>query len=156
MDISDLLHPDRVVCYSGVGSKKKLLEHITELLIKNHPQVSGDEIFESLVNREKLGSTGLGKGVAIPHGRIKSLDQPLCAFIKIDEPVDFDAPDKQPVDLVFALLVPEESTEEHLQVLSMVAKMFSDEEFCAALRDCQSDTCLSQLILQGKTQRISA
>ena len=156
MNIAELLSPDRVICCAHIGSKKKLLERISDLLAQDAPQLTTNEIFDSLVSREKLGSTGLGKGVALPHGRMSPLDKPICAFIKLDEAVDFDAMDGKPVDLVFALLVPEESTEEHLQVLSTIAEMFSNPAFCSSLYGCNNDTCLFELFNQRETHQMSA
>lgn len=156
MNISELVHLDCVQCCPEIGSKKRLLEDISELLARNAPQLSQNEIFESLINREKLGSTGLGKGVAIPHGRMASLEHPTCAFIKLDTPVEFDAMDEQPVDLVFALLVPEESTEEHLQILSTIAELFSNEHFCTSMRQCTSNDCVYQLLDHPEARQIPA
>lgn len=156
MNITDLLSPERVACGSDVGSKKRLLEQLSELLAGSAPGLTANEIFEALISREKLGSTGLGKGVAIPHGRMAELQRPLCAFIKASTPVDFDSSDGQPVDLVLALLVPEESTEEHLQVLSTIAEIFSNEGVCSALRDCEDGDCLLQQLYQWERQRIPA
>jgi PTS system nitrogen regulatory IIA component len=120
------------------------------------PRLSKQVIFDALVSREKLGSTGLGKGVAIPHGRMAELEEPVCAFIRVKNPVDFDASDGQPVDLVFSLLVPEESTEEHLQVLSTIAEIFSNPGICNALRQCDDGTCVLEQLYQWESQRISA
>lgn len=156
MNITSLLSPDRVVCCDDIGSKKRLLEHLAELLCSSDQTLSQQEVFDSLLSREKLGSTGLGKGVGLPHGRLANLQEPLCAFIKIDEPIDFDASDNQPVDLVFSLLVPEESTEEHLQVLSTIAEIFSNSAICAALRDCSDNRCLMEILEQWESQRIPA
>ena len=156
MNITELLTSERTVCRQDTGSKKRLLEQIGELLANGAPQLQQNEIFDALVNREKLGSTGLGKGVAIPHGRLPGLEQPVCAFVGLDTPVDFDAADNQPVDLVFALLVPEDSTEEHLQVLSTIAEIFSDPGICAALRDCQSSDCILDQLIRWENQRIPA
>ena len=156
MDITTLLSPDRVICCNDIGSKKRLLEELSELLGSSSQQLPQQEIFDSLVNREKLGSTGLGHGVALPHGRLAALDAPVCAFIRVDPPVDFDAADGQDVDLVFSLLVPEDSTEEHLQVLSTIAEIFSDPAICDALRTCQSDKCLLDLLTQWEQRRIPA
>ncbi|MGB5261071.1 MAG: PTS IIA-like nitrogen regulatory protein PtsN [Gammaproteobacteria bacterium] len=156
MNITSLLTPDRVVCRDDIASKKRLLELLAELLgssAQNLPQLG---IFDSLINREKLGSTGLGKGVALPHGRLAALREPVCAFVRVDPPVDFDATDGLPVDLVFSLLVPEDSTEEHLQVLSTIAEIFSDPDMCSNLRKCQSDKCLLDLLTQWDSQQISA
>jgi PTS system nitrogen regulatory IIA component len=156
MKITKLLSPERVVCCDDIASKKRLLEHLSELLGKSSPQLSQQAIFDALVNREKLGSTGLGKGVAIPHGRMAALEQPVCAFIRADKPVDFDATDNQPVDLVFCLLVPEDSTEEHLQVLSTIAEIFSNPSMCSALRECDSGECILAQLYRWESQRISA
>ena len=144
------------MCCNEAGSKKRLLEHLSELLAATSPSLTQNEIFETLVSREKLGSTGLGRGVAIPHGRMITLEQPVCAFTRLTTPLDFDAADGEPVDLVFALLVPEESTEEHLQVLSIIAEIFSDAGVCAALRQCETDDCILRLLSQWERQRISA
>jgi PTS system nitrogen regulatory IIA component len=148
--------PDRVSCRDDLGSKKRLLEYVSELLAGSSPELSQNEIFDALINREKLGSTGLGKGVAIPHGRIASLESPVCAFVKLATPVDFDATDGQAVDLIFTLLVPEDSTEEHLQVLSTIAEMFSNAGISMALRQCDTDSCLLEQLCQWEARRISA
>ena len=156
MNITDLLMPDRASCREDVGSKKRLLEYSSELLASSSPGLSQNEIFNALINREKLGSTGLGKGVAIPHGRIASLERPVCAFVKLASPVDFDATDGQPVDLIFTLLVPEDSTEEHLQVLSTIAEIFSNASISMALRQCETDSCLLEQMRQWEARRIPA
>lgn len=156
MNITDLLSPERVASQSDVGSKKRLLEQLSELLAGGAPALTANEIFEALVSREKLGSTGLGKGVAIPHGRMAGLERPLCAFIKVSVAVDFDSSDGEPVDLVLALLVPEDSTEEHLQVLSTIAEIFSNEGVCRALRACDDGECLLQQLYEWERHRIPA
>ena len=156
MNITDLLIPERVTCCDDVGSKKRLLEYISELLAGSSPELVQSDIFNALINREKLGSTGLGKGVAIPHGRMASLEKPVCAFVKLANPVDFDATDGQPVDLIFTLLVPEDSTEEHLQVLSTIAEIFSNTGISMALRQCDTDSCLLEQLCQWEARRISA
>ena len=156
MNITDILSTERVVCRNDVGSKKRLLEQLSELLAGSSPKLSQNEIFDALLNREKLGSTGLGKGVAIPHGRMDALEHPVCAFFKLDSAVDFDAADGQPVDLIFTLLVPEDSTEEHLQVLSTIAEIFSNAGICKALRACESGDCLLEQLYQWESHRIPA
>ncbi len=156
MNITSLLAPERVVVCDDIASKKRLLEQLSELLGSSSPSLSGQAIFEALINRERLGSTGLGKGVAIPHGRMASLEQPVCAFIRIRKPIAFDAADGQPVDLVFSLLVPEDSTEEHLQVLSTIAEIFSNKTICALLRECDDGTCVLDQLYEWESQRISA
>ena len=134
MKLSDILSPDCVRLDLDATSKKRVLESASELLAATDENLSPRAVFDCLIAREKLGSTGLGHGVAIPHGRLAGLDKTIGVFIKVPKGVDFDAPDSEPVDLVFALLVPEESTEEHLQVLSNLASYFNSEGSRKALR----------------------
>ena len=128
--VSRLLPQAHVLLGLDVSSKKRLFEQIG-LLFENSRQIPRSRVFDSLFEREKLGSTGLGYGVAIPHGRIKTLKEPACAFARTAAPIPFESPDGQPVSLVFAMLVPEHATEAHLELLSGFAQMFSD----AGLRD---------------------
>jgi nitrogen PTS system EIIA component len=130
--ISRLLPLNHVLLGLDVGSKKRLFEQIG-LLFENSRQIPRARVFDSLFDREKLGSTGLGFGVAIPHGRIKVLNEPVCAFVRTAAPIPFEAPDGAPVSLVFAMLVPEHATEAHLEILSELAQMFSDADLRAAL-----------------------
>ena len=123
--VAKLLPPANVVVDISVSSKRRLFERIG-LLFENNHGIASIVVFESMFARERLGSTGLGHGVAIPHGRIKGLKDALGAFLRLSAPVPFDAPDGKPIDLVFALLVPEQATEKHLQILSELAQMFSD------------------------------
>jgi PTS system nitrogen regulatory IIA component len=128
--VSRLLPLNHVLLDLDVSSKKRLFEQIG-LLFENSRQIPRLRVFDALFDREKLGSTGLGYGVAIPHGRIKTLKEPLCAFVRTAAPIAFESPDGQPVNLIFAMLVPEHANETHLELLSELAQMFSD----AALRD---------------------
>jgi nitrogen PTS system EIIA component len=114
-----------------IGSKKRLLEVLGELLATDDPALQPETVFERLLDRERLGSTGLGHGIALPHARMKDLREAIGAFVQLQHGIDFDAIDEKPVDLAFALLVPESATEMHLQLLSRLATMFSDP----ALRD---------------------
>ena len=125
--LSPLLPADHVMLDLDVGSKKRLFEQIG-LLFENSRQIPRARVFDSLFDREKLGSTGLGYSVAIPHGRLKNLKDTLCAFVRTQSPVPFEAPDGEPVRLVLAMLVPEHATEQHLELLSDLAQMFSDPE----------------------------
>jgi PTS system nitrogen regulatory IIA component len=115
-----------------VSSKKRLFEQIG-LLFENENKLSRASVFDALFAREKLGSTGLGHGVAIPHGRIKHLRETLAVFIRTKDGVPFEAPDGEPVRLVFAMLVPEHATEQHLNLLSELAQVFSESELREAL-----------------------
>jgi PTS system nitrogen regulatory IIA component len=130
--VSRLLPLNHVLLDLDVSSKKRLFEQIG-LLFENSRQMSRARVFDSLFDREKLGSTGLGYGVAIPHGRLKALKEPVCAFVRTAAPIAFESPDGQPVNLVFAMLVPEHATEAHLELLSELAQMFSDAQLREAL-----------------------
>lgn len=134
MKLSEILTPERVRLDSDATSKKRVLESASRLLAECDDNLSPRAVFDCLIAREKLGSTGLGHGVAIPHGRLAGLDKTIGVFIRVSKGVDFDAPDNEPVDLIFALLVPEESTEEHLQVLADLAGYFNSEGSRDALR----------------------
>lgn len=146
MKISDILSPERTSCAAGPASKKRALEEIGALMLNADASLTQGEIFDSLLSRERLGSTGLGHGVAIPHGRVNSATATIGAFMQLRQGIDFDAIDGQPVDLIFGLLVPAESTEEHLQILAQLAKMFSDDAFCEKLRHANNNEELHTLL----------
>ncbi len=150
MQISDILAPSRVSCGVKAGSKKRLLELLGELAVKDEPSLDNGEVFQSLLNRERLGSTSIGKGVAIPHGRLKNADHAVGAMVRLEQGIDFDGVDREPVDLVFALLVPEQSTEEHLQILGVLAELFMDDTLRDRLRSAQTDGDLYALIVGGQ------
>jgi len=143
--IAKLLPPANVVVDLQASSKKRLFEQ-AGLLFENQHGVARSLVFDSLLARERLGSTGLGQGVAIPHGRIKGLKDALCAFFRLAQPVPFDAPDGNPVSLAFVLLVPEQATEKHLQILSELAQMFSDKELRESMARAADAAALHDLI----------
>ena len=143
--IAKQLPAANVVIDLQASSKKRLFEQ-AGLLFENQHGVARSQVFDSLFARERLGSTGLGQGVAIPHGRIKGLKEALCAFIRLAQPVPFDAPDGNPVSLAFILLVPEQATEKHLQMLSELAQMFSDRALREAMVRAPDAAALHQLI----------
>src|SRR3990172_152077 len=143
--IAKLLPPSNILLDLDVTSKKRMFEHVG-LLFENNKGVGGSVVFESLFARERLGSTGLGQGVAIPHGRIKGLREAVAAFVRLGTPVPFDAPDGKPVNLLFILLVPEQATEQHLQILSELAQMFSDPDLREQLIQTGDAGGLHQLI----------
>jgi nitrogen PTS system EIIA component len=145
--ITKFLPPSNIVLDLDVSSKKRLFEQIG-LLFENNNRLSRANVFESLFAREKLGSTGLGYGVAIPHGRIKALRETLCAFVKTRTGVPFEAPDGESVRLVFAMLVPEHATEQHLQILSELAQMFSAADFRDALAHSEDPTEVHRLLTE--------
>jgi PTS system nitrogen regulatory IIA component len=150
MNITDLITAERVVCNGNVTSKKRALELLGELIANGQSDLSAREIFDSLIGRERLGSTGLGHGVALPHGRLSQSRRAIGAFVKLKQGVNFDAIDQQPVDLVFALLVPEHFTDEHLKILAYLAEMFSDKNFCEQLRVADSDQALFERLTHWK------
>jgi PTS system nitrogen regulatory IIA component len=144
-----IMKPGHVAYDVQASSKKRALEMLGDLLARDEPQLTPAEIFESLLARERLGGTGLGKGVAIPHGRVKGGGAPVAGFMRLKHPVDFDALDKEPVDLLFALVVPDgnnEVNEEYLQVLAELAEMLSEEAFRDKLRHAQSQQELFETI----------
>jgi PTS system nitrogen regulatory IIA component len=143
--VAKLLAPSHVAVDLPVSSKKRLFEQ-AGLLFENQDGIARSVVFESLFARERLGSTGLGQGVAIPHGRIKGLKEAQGALLRLAQPVPFDAPDGQPVGLVFVLLVPEKATEKHLQILSELAQMFSDRALREAMARAADAAALHQLV----------
>lgn len=145
--IAKLLPAQNVVPDLDASSKKRVFEH-AGLLFENNQNVARSQVFDSLFAREKLGSTGLGQGIAIPHGRIKGLKEAVGALIRMREPIPFDAPDGQPVNLIFVLLVPERATDLHLQILSELAQMFSDRAFREQLLLATSSDAMHQLIAE--------
>lgn len=134
MRIPEILSTNRILCNANFASKKSALESLSKLMASSEPSLTYTEIFDCLNARERLGSTGIGKGIAIPHGRFQHIKQPVAAFLQLKSGVDYDAIDQKPVDLMFGLLVPAESTEEHLQILSCLAGMFSDTDLIEQLR----------------------
>ena len=143
--VAKLLPPANVLLDLQVSSKKRLFEQVG-LLFENNHGIARSLVFDSLFARERLGSTGLGQGVAIPHGRIKGLKDALGAFVRVAQPVAFDAPDGKPVQLLFVLLVPEQATEKHLQILSELAQMFSDRALRESMTAAPDGGALQQLI----------
>jgi PTS system nitrogen regulatory IIA component len=126
------------------------------LLFENHQGVARAKVFDSLFARERLGSTGLGQGVAIPHGRIKGLKDAVAAFVRLSEPVPFDAPDGQPVSLLFFLLVPEQATQAHLDILSELAQLFSEKSSRDGLREAPDAAAVAALLANWAPVRPAA
>ncbi|MCG9698192.1 PTS IIA-like nitrogen regulatory protein PtsN [Shewanella sp. Isolate11] len=147
MELSTILRPECTTCATP-GSKKKVLELISDLAAAQYPPLSSQEIFESLLAREKMGSTGIGNGIAIPHGRLTSITQPLAVLVKCAEPIAFDAIDNQPVDILFALLVPADQCEQHLSTLAAMAEKLNDKSVMKQLRKTQDEAELYQVITQ--------
>ncbi|MEY3630095.1 MAG: system, nitrogen regulatory protein [Pseudomonadota bacterium] len=124
--LSRLLPLSNVVLDLPATSKKRVFEQAS-LLLENNQGIERAAVYESLFARERLGSTGLGSGIAVPHGRVKGLKAGVAAFIRLAKPIPFDAPDRQPVGQLLILVTPEASTQQHLDILAEVARLFSDE-----------------------------
>ena len=142
--IASLLPAANILLDVDAASKARLFEAVGALLEANH-RLPHDIVVDSLLAREKLGSTGLGQGIAIPHGRIKGLAEAQGAFVRLKHPIPFDAPDAKPVAQIFVLLVPEHATEQHLQLLSELAQMFSDRRFRDRIADAADVATLHAL-----------
>jgi nitrogen PTS system EIIA component len=153
--ISRLITPSSIVLNHATTSKKRLFENLG-LLFENNHLVEKGKVFDSLFARERLGSTGLGSGVAVPHGRIKGLKQPLAAIVRLTTALAFDSSDGLPVSLVVCLLVPEAATEEHLEILSEVAELLSDESMRAMLLDSADPVQLHAALNQWAPYRPQA
>jgi len=145
MPFLDLLPAERVQTGFAAGDKAELLERLADLLADGDAAVARD----ALVARERLGTTGLGHGVAIPHGRSESIEQARAAFVRLAAPVDFGADDGQPVDLVAALLVPAHFTDQHLKLLAELAELFSDASLTAALRAAPDAAAMRAVLQHG-------
>ena len=143
--LAEILSPGRCLCRAPGISKKRLFETLARVICDDQASLDYDTVFSQLIAREKLGSTGLGMGIAIPHCRTDNCDQPLGTLVSLEDPIDFDAPDDQPVDLVFALLVPGEAHQQHLDILAGVARLFSQASFCEQLRGASDNQLLYEL-----------
>ncbi|MDR0717129.1 MAG: PTS IIA-like nitrogen regulatory protein PtsN [Azoarcus sp.] len=147
--IASLLPAANVVTALDAGSKKRVFEE-AGILFESQLGLARDLVFDKLFTRERLGSTGLGQGVAIPHCRLAGLAEAAGAFIRLATPIPFDAPDGRPVNLVFVLLVPEEANDTHLQLLSELARMFSDRAFREQLLAAADAAALHALLTGWK------
>ncbi len=145
--LSKLLPLENVVLNLAVTSKKRVFEQ-AGLIFENHHGIARSVVTDNLFAREQLGSTGLGQGVAIPHGRIAGLKHPLAAFIRLAEPIPFEAPDELPVALLIFLLVPEQATQHHLDILSEIAQLLSDQKARASLTHEQDRVAIRHFLTQ--------
>jgi PTS system nitrogen regulatory IIA component len=146
MDIQAIVSLDRTECAVQCNSKKRILEIIADIAAKNNEHIEQSTVLNSLLARERMGSTGIGNGIALPHGRLAGLDRVIAIVVTSNPAIDFDALDEKPVDIFFALLVPEEQTEGHLQTLATVAGKLSSKDTIKAIRRATtSDDILSAL-----------
>lgn len=145
--LETILTPARSLVNVPGGSKKRVLEQIANLVARDLTDLDAQDIFENLIAREKLGSTGFGNGIAIPHCRLPGCQAPISAVLHLDAAVDFDAIDGAPVDLLFVLLVPEAATDEHLELLRQIASMLDRSEVRERLRQAQNNESLYQVVV---------
>ncbi|EKM97391.1 MAG: PTS IIA-like nitrogen regulatory protein PtsN [Pseudomonas sp.] len=145
--LESILTPGRSLVNVPGGSKKRVLEQIAKVIAQDLPDLDAQAIFESLIAREKLGSTGFGNGIAIPHCRMAGCNSPLSAVLRLEAPVDFDAIDGAPVDLLFVLLVPQAATDEHLELLRQIASMLDREDVRQRLREAPTNDDLYQVVV---------
>ncbi len=149
MDISDLILPESVIANLRVTSKKQALQE----LAKKAAELTGQPeraLFEVLMERERLGTTGVGHGIGIPHGKLPELDRLYGLFARLETPIDFDAIDEQPVDLIFVLLAPETAGADHLKALARVSRLFRDRSVCEKLRGTDSSEAIYALLTQSQ------
>lgn len=142
MEVQSFLSQHRTHCGVEAGSKKRALQVISQLIAEDQPTLSADEIFTSLIARERLGSTGLGNGIAIPHCRINNCASTVGALIQLQSPIDYESVDGQPVDILFALIVPEEAHDEHLQTLAAIAEQLHQPGYLQSLREASDSSSL--------------
>ncbi|MDH3688894.1 MAG: PTS sugar transporter subunit IIA [Gammaproteobacteria bacterium] len=149
-EISQCLSPGRIGVGLNVTSKKRLLERMAAILLKDSTNINRDTVFQILTERERLGSTGIGYSVALPHGRVNGLDKAIGAVATLAKPLDFDAIDGEPVTLVFGLLVPAEANEEHLKLLAHLASMFSNPELRTKVMAAETPSEIYHLLTEWK------
>ncbi|MBK1693486.1 PTS sugar transporter subunit IIA [Chromatium weissei] len=143
----DLIDETRVICGLEITSKKRLLEILARLLASAHPRLNAEVVFERLLERERLGSTALGHGIALPHARTKDVTEVIGALVQLQRGIDYDGMnDDEPVDLAFALLAPEEANDQHLRLLAQLAGRFSDPTIRDGLRQAESPAALLQVL----------
>jgi PTS system nitrogen regulatory IIA component len=150
MDLSDLVAPDAILPSLKANSKKQALQAIAQKAA-GMTGVAERDIFETLIKREKLGSTGVGGGIAIPHGKLARLDRIFGLFARMPKPIDFEALDENPVDLIFLLLAPENAGADHLKALARVARLFREPGMASKLRGSADATTLYAVLTEGTT-----
>lgn len=142
-----LVNADNISFHDEATSKKRVIENLSRMLAANTSAATAEKIFQVLLERERLGSTGLGKGVAIPHARVPDLTHTVAAMLTLETPIEFESADNKPIDIAFGLLVPEDDTEHHLQHLSRLVTLFRDEEICSRIRQASSSDDIFELLL---------
>lgn len=152
MELSSILRPVAVRVVAGLSSKKRLFQELGELAESVHG-IPASEAVDALQERESLGPTGVGNGVALPHARLQGLETVAGLFLRIEKPLDFDAVDRQPVDLVFALFAPEASGVDHLKALALVSRTLRDQAVCAKLRSNDDPATLHAILTEAPASK---
>lgn len=149
IQLDQVLSAERVYTGAFGVSKKRVLQSLAERLAASLKNVGEVDLFDQLIARERLGSTGLGQGIAVPHCRLAQIERPIAALAKLDEAVDFESPDRKPVDLLFVLVVPAAATDDHLNLLAAVVERFNDGNLVKSLRQASDSQTLYQQFIQG-------
>jgi PTS system nitrogen regulatory IIA component len=152
MNLADLLKPEAIKVFSSSASKKRLLQDLSDLFQSAY-EYDADAVLSAILERESLGPTGVGHGVALPHARLAEVNAVSGAFILLEKPVEFDSVDRQPIDIVFALLAPAEANVEHLKALALVSRTLRDQSVCAKLRQNPDANTLYTIICESQTVR---
>lgn len=145
MDLGNLLKEEAILPSLKAKSKKQLLQELSQHAAKL-TDLDARQIFDTLLHRERLGSTGLGRGIAIPHVKFKDLDHIICVFARLEEPIDFDAIDEEPVDLIFLLLAPEHASGDHLKALAKISRLLREQHVLEQLRATSSREALYAIL----------
>jgi PTS system nitrogen regulatory IIA component len=148
MTLQDILTLDCTKCAVPASSKKRILEQICLLAAEKMGNCSASDLLDSILNREKMGSTGIGNGIAIPHGRLSNTDKAMAVLLTTEQAIDFDAIDNKAVDIFICLFVPQDSTQEHLNTLQSIAQLFSDRKTAKQVRKCTNNLQLYDFIIQ--------
>ncbi|MEM7433369.1 MAG: PTS sugar transporter subunit IIA [Pseudomonadota bacterium] len=154
MLLEEIIKPDSVLCNAQARSKKHCLEILSELLVRTTPDISADEIFGRLIERERLGCTGLNQGVAFPHCRVEGLDTNIAAMIKLSEPVDFDSSDGEMVDIVFGLMVPKDLNESHQANVNSIAALLGDSDLRLKMRAAKTSNELYDSLIDSSVATV--
>ena len=152
MEVSDILAPEAVKLVVQNTSKKRILQDLSDLVAASHG-FSAAQAFDALQERESLGPTGVGHGVALPHARIEGLNRVIGAFLRLEKPIDFDSVDRQPVDLIFALFAPQSSGVEHLKALALVSRTLRDAAICTKLRANEDPATLYAILTEERPSK---
>lgn len=149
MKLQEILTPDCTICAAPGSSKKRVLEYLSSLAAEKFEQYDTFELLESLIKRERMGSTGIGNGIAVPHGKLANATKPIAVVITTESGVNFDAVDHRAVDIFIALFVPENECQNHLCTLQSIAAIFRNKQFCKKVRKCTSNQALYELIQEA-------